>query len=172
MQVSYCYKRSKVWLVTALMPFGVLMLELPFLMAPLSPWLMLVVNVPLILLLRHFILDGLLPAIRNEPVCFLDDEGFTDIISWGLIRWDNIADLRLEEVESKGYSFKVMLITLRDRYEYEGYRSSAWIRFKMRCIRILCGRSVDIRIDLDALDGNVDEVFDTIYKAYLHFRGW
>ncbi|MCW3123284.1 MAG: hypothetical protein JWQ38_2776 [Flavipsychrobacter sp.] len=129
----------------------------------------------LVLLISYFlVVDAIIPVLKKKAVLIIDDNGITDIISWGLIKWSNINELKAAEVESQNrgarYKFSEMRISLKDINDYECYATSRWIRIKIKWIKIYRGGNADIIIDIDALDGNVADVFNQINAYYNHYK--
>ena len=161
---QYCYYRPKVFFVTLFLVGA----EGGLLWNCVQPGdLGLVIKCCAVLLAvpTYFcIVDAFLPAIRRKPVFFIDEHGVTDIISWGLIEWSNIAGVNSQEAKSKGYTFTELLIDLKDKHAYAGYRHSWWRRFKMAYCRTMKG--ADIVIDIDALEGNVYTLFQSVQEGW------
>ncbi len=114
--------------------------------------------------------DGLIPAIQNKAVMIVDENGITDVISWGLIKWANIRTIDAVKAKSQGsggYSFTELHIVLKDLNQYEYYNKSWWIRFKVKFLNFF--KSVDIVMDIDALKGEASDVFREITERYLFF---
>lgn len=117
--------------------------------------------------------DCIVLIIQNKPVLIVDSKGIADVVSWGLIKWSNIKDLQVVEVRSQSnhasYRFKEMRIVLKELNDYDGYNNSRWIRFKMKFNRIYRGGTANIIIDIDALKGDVNEVFKSIEDSFVYF---
>jgi hypothetical protein len=119
------------------------------------------------------ITDGIIPTIQNRAVMIVDENGITDVVSWGLIKWSNIQTIEPVKVRSQGkgnfYSFTEMHIVLKDVKQYDYYNESWWIRFKVGFLNIYKG--VDIVMDIDALKGKANDVFNEVNESYLFFEG-
>ena len=127
-----------------------------------------------VLLIASFFLitDGIVPAIQNKAVLIVDENGITDVVSWGLIKWSNIKDLKPAKVVSGDYgtySFTEMRILLKDLDDYECYRNNWWIRLKVKWMKIYRGKTAHVIMDIDALKGNAEDVFESINESYKYF---
>jgi hypothetical protein len=125
----------------------------------------------LLVMFCFFVKDAIVPAVQNKAVLIVDENGITDVISWGLIKWSNIQAIEAVKVKSQGrsmYTFTEMHIVLKDVKQYDCYNNSWWIRSKVKFLQAYKG--VDIVIDIDALKGKVNDVFNDINTSYLHFN--
>ncbi len=116
-----------------------------------------------------FVKNALTPAIRHTAVLIADDKGLTDIISWGLIEWSNIASMNAVSAKTNTTSFKILRIVLKDKHTYAGYNNNWWIRIKMTWCRVM--NKADIVIDIDALEGGGEGVFKSLQESRQYYGG-
>lgn len=112
--------------------------------------------------------DAVKPAMRHVPVLIADEKGITDIISWGLIEWSNIASMNGVTAQTSTASFKQLRIALKDKHAYAGYNNSWWIRVKMKWCRVM--NKADIVIDIDALDGGGEAAFRSLQESKQYYN--
>jgi len=160
----YYYHKPKVIFATifmALFLFGFLALSVIFKEA-----IFIIITLFLIPIAYFLITDGVVPTIKNRAVLMADENGLTDIISWGLIEWSNVEELKAVRGVGRYSNHIEMYIFLKNLSNYQYYNQSWWIRFKVKFNKIYKGIPVDIVMDIDALEGNANDVFKSINDMY------
>jgi hypothetical protein len=160
----YYYHKPKVIFVSILMAlflFGFLALSVIFKQA-----IFIIITLFLMPIAYFLIADGVVPTIKNRAVLIADENGLTDIISWGLIEWSNVKELKVVRGVGHWTYHTEMYIFLKDLSNYQCYNQSWWIRFKVKFNKIYKGIPVDIVMDIHALDGNANDVFKSINDMY------
>lgn len=165
----FYYSKPLAYFATVLVGFMDVVLVIACLAAGKSAIFLIVFAAVLGVTTFFFLKNALTLAVRHTAVLIADDKGLTDIISWGLIEWSNIASMNAAISKTNTTSFKVLRIVLKDKDTYAEYNNSWWIRIKMAWCRVM--NKADIVIDIDALEGGGEAVFTSLKESWEYYEG-